>query len=180
MHLYQKITGIVAMLLLLALVISCGKDEELLKEDQLVGSWSLESQEINNIVVTLRGISLPVDEFLPEEVQTALDTVAVFPENATLTFNQDQTYIVTDPSSGGTLDGTWKLSEDGKQLTITGLDQASQLLGTHSLTFVIQNFTATDLSLLASVSDISLDQFGVSELQGATVSGEYQLALKKQ
>ena len=178
----QKITGIAAILFLSAFAMSCSDDEEVMNEDQLVGSWSLESQEIKNIIATVPGVPLPlpVSQFLPEEYQEVLDTLGIFPKNAILTFEQDKKYTVSDPSTGdNALTGTWVLSEDGEQLTITGLDQVSQLLNTNSLVFAIQNFTASNLSLLASVSDISLTQFNISELEGATVSGEYQLDLKK-
>ena len=185
MHLYQKITGIAATLFLLVLVVSCSDDEEVVKEDQLVGSWSLTSQEVKNIQITIEvaGVpaTVPIDGFLNDEQQEILDTLDILPEDVVLTFAEDQTYTGSSASAGSAaLAGTWTLSEDGKQLTITGLDQAAQLLGTSSLTFEVQNFTDTDLSLLASVSDISLDQFDVDELENATISGDYQLDLKKQ
>ena len=185
MQMHQKITGIVAVLFLVALVASCGDDEEIVKEDQLIGTWSLESQQIKNIQVTIlvagTPITAPVDRFLNEEQRGLLDTLDILPEDAILTFQEDQTYTGSSASTGSSaLAGTWTLSEDGKQLTLTGLEQARQLLGTNALTFEVQSFTESDLSLLASVSDISLDQFNVPELQGATISGDYQLELKKQ
>lgn len=123
---------------------------------------------------------MPVDGLLPEEQREILDTIAIFPETATLTFAEDQTYTVSDPSLNNDLEGTWSLNREAGELTITGLDQASQFLGTNSLTFNILDFTASDLSLLTAVPEISLDGIpGAEELEGTTVSAEYQLDLTK-
>lgn len=188
MQLYQKITAKVAMLFLLVFAVSCSDDDEVVQEDQLVGTWSLESQEIQNIEVTIVALGTPItvpiddnalDEFLDDEQRALLDTIAILPEDVLLTFEEDRTYAGNSASAGGsTLTGTWSLSDNGEQLTLTGLEQAQQLLGTSSLTFEVENFTATTISLIASVSDISLDQFDIDEIE--SVSGEYRLDLRKQ
>ena len=183
MHIRQNI-NIIAMLLLVALTISCSDDEEVVQEDQLIGTWSIASQEIQNIQLTVlvagTPISTPIDEFLPQEQREILDTLDILPEDAILTFEEDRTYTGSSASAGSTvLAGSWTFSQEGEQLTLTGLEQAQQLLGTSSLTFEVQDFTTSNLSLVASVSDISLDQFNIAELEGATVSGEYRIDLRK-
>ena len=184
MNMYRRITGIATTLFLTVLVVvSCSEDEEVLKEDQLIGSWALESQEIKNVVATVQGISLPLDDV--PQVREVLDTIAVFPEDAVLTFAEDQTYTVVASSvNGNALEGTWSLSDNGETITITGLDDAAQLLGSNSLTFVIQSFTDTNLSLLATIPEITLpegiDIPNVPNLGTISLSGDYQLDLKKQ
>ena len=183
MNMYQKITGMAAMLFLSAFIVSCSDDEELLKEDQLIGSWELESQEIKNVKANVLGGAIPLDNV--PQVREVLDTIAIFPEDAMLTFKEDRTYTVVASSvSGNALEGTWSLSDDGETLTITGLDQASQLLGSNSLAFAIQNFTESDLSLLATIPEITLpegiDIPNVPNLGTISLSGDYQLDLKKQ
>ena len=180
---YQKITGIVAMLFVVTCMVSCGDDEEVLKEDQLTGNWSLESQEIRNVTANAQGFSFPLDDV--PEVRNLLDTIAIFPENATITFNENKSYVVTDPSiSDNALQGTWSLDETGETLTINGLDDASQFLGSNSLSFTIQEFTDTNLSLLASIPDITLpddiDIPNVPNIGTISLSADYQLDLKKQ
>lgn len=182
MQMYQKITRIVPMLLLFAFIISCGEDEEVAREDQLVGDWSLESQEVKNVTANAQGLSLKLDDV--PQVRESLDSIEIFPENATLTFEEDKTYAVVAPSvSGNALQGTWMLSEDGETLTITGLDQAAQFLGTNTLSFTIQSFTESSLSLLASVPDIAIpdgiDIPNIPNLGSVTLSGDYELSLKK-
>ena len=188
MYIYQKTIGTLAVLFVLACMASCSDDEEqVTRQEQVVGTWSLSSQKVTNIeVTTVVGgipITLPVSDipFISEEQKEILDTLKVLPEDVVFVFEADQTYTANSASAGSSaLTGDWSLSDDGQQLTLTGLDQASQVLGTNSLTFTIQSFTGSAMSLLASVNDISLDQFGVSELQGASISGDYQLDLEKQ
>ena len=185
MQIFIKVATAIIAALMLTLITSCSDDEEPVQEDLLIGDWSLASQEIKNVKATFTVQGLPVtlsgDEI--PEVRELLDTIAIFPESATLSFAEDLTYVISDPSSSETLDGTWVLDEDARTLTMTGLDEASQFLGTNSLVFNILTFTESELSLLASVPDISLDGLssipGAESLDGATVSGDYQLDLRK-
>ena len=140
MHLYQKSTRFAVILLFAVFVAACSDDDEVVQEDQLVGTWELESQEIQNIQVTIVAlgtpVTVPVDDdllnnVLDDEQRAVIDSLTILPEDVLLTFKEDRTYVGNSASAGNSaLTGTWSLSENGEQLTLTGLEQAQQLLGT--------------------------------------------------
>lgn len=179
MNMYQRITRIAAMLFLFAFVASCSDDEEEAREELIIGTWLLESQEVTNIKA--EGLPLDLSTFLTDDNQ---EDLAILPENATITFNQDRTYSIDDPSQTGLLTGSWELSGNGDIITLGGLEAAEALLGTNTLPFTIQSINTSDLSLLASVSGIDISNFDIPNLPSSVAntkfSGDYQLDLKKQ
>lgn len=180
MQTYWKITQKVAALLLLAFVAACGEDEEEPREPLIIGTWSLESQELTNIEANIAGGALDITNQVPEEYRN----LTIFPEDATITFNEDGTYVADTPDGDGVLTGSWELSDDEEIITISGLDEAEALLGSNSLPFTIREIDASNFSLLASVSDIRLpddvDIEGLPAGLGAvSFSGDYQLDLRK-
>ena len=180
MQMYLKSVKIIAFLSLFVFVASCSDDEEESREPLIIGTWSLESQELTNIRADISGFSQDITDQLPEEYRD----LEIFPEDATITFNEDRTYVVDTPDEDNVLDGSWELSDDEEVITITGLDQAEALLGSTTLPFVIQDISATNLSLLASVSDIRIpDDIDVSgipfDVSAVSFSGDYQLDLQK-
>lgn len=169
----------------LSTLVACGDEDEPMREESVVGEWSLASQDIRNIAASTLGLTIPINNTTAPGVEEIIDTIAVFPEDATINFAEDQTYVISDPSLSETLEGTWSLDEGATELTLTGLDQASQFLGTNALTFSIQTFTESQLSLSTSVPNISFDGVDLSQipgseiLEGATISADYQLDLQK-
>lgn len=182
MQSYWKIAQRIAALALLTFVAACSEDEEAPREPLIIGTWSLESQELTNIIandVPLLG-SQDITQAVPEEYRN----LAIFPEDATITFNEDRTYVADTPDGDAALTGTWELSDDEQVITISGLDAAEAILGSTSLPFTIQDIDATNLSLLASVSGIripdDIDIEGLpADLGNVSFSGDYRLDLQK-
>ncbi len=162
---------------------SCSDDDETAaQEDLLIGEWSLADQELSNIVVSgsIAGIPIsgPVDNFLSDEQKSILDTIAIFPNDGTLTFSEDQTYALSSPSLDQPLEGTWALN--GNTLTMNGIAQVSQFLDSNALDFTVLSLSESRLSMSTSVPDISLADLPVpDQVRNATVSADYQLDLQK-
>ncbi len=154
-------------------MVSCGDDEEDIdREPLIIGTWTLESQEISSI--TANGIT--VDPSSPL-LGGLLDTLAILPENSEITFNQDHTYSAKAPQQTTDLAGTWTLSGDQSTITLSGIEAAEALLGSSSLDFVIQSISSTNFSMVTSVSEINIPN--IPAIGTANVSGDYQLILKK-
>ena len=170
----RKILGPIVALLFLTLAISCGEDEEVDREPLIIGTWTLESQNVANIQANVGGVPLTIP---PEFISEFVDSLAIIPENSEITFNQDRTYTVKAPQQTTDASGTWSLSEDQNTITITGLAGAEALLGSSSLAFVIQRLSATDFSMLTSVPEITIPN--VPNFGSVKASGDYQLSLEK-
>lgn len=157
----------------IAFMVSCGDDEEDIdREPLIIGTWTLESQNITNAVVN--GISVDISQSPFKEL---VGDIAIIPESSEITFNQDRTYTVNAPQQTSDFSGTWELSDDQSTITLSGLEDAEALLGSNSLVFVILSINDTDFSMNTTSSEITIPN--VPNLGTVKASGDYQLNLEK-
>jgi hypothetical protein len=176
MNLTHNFFRLIGAFCLLALVTSCGEDEEIVdREPLIIGVWTLESQDITNVSASASGIgNIPIPESI---VNSFVDTLTIIPENSEFTFNQDRTYRVRTPQQNSDFSGTWALSDDQNTITLSGLEAAEALLGSNSLVFVILSISDTNFSVNTSSSEITLPN--LPTVGTVTGSGDYQLNLVK-
>ena len=175
MNVSLKFLVLLVVTLPLAFMVSCGDDEEDVdREPLIIGTWTLESQQISNVQANIGGSPIGIPQNL---IQGFVDTLKIIPENSEITFNQDRTYSIKAPQQTNDLAGTWELSDDQNTITLSGLEAAEALLGSSSLAFVIQSISSTDFSMLTSVPEITLPD--IPTLGTVIASGDYQLILKK-
>lgn len=147
---------------------ACGDDEEVSRREMLVGTWTIQSKELTDYTVNVSSLTVnkgdnlpsPLDEYV-EQFEAYLDTIAneIFPPNTTITFNGDNTYILTNQAS--TDPENWTLSTNEEQLTLD-LNAAD----IQSLRFDIQQLTNSSLQVLLTLdeTDIDLQEMGGDDL----------------
>ncbi len=136
MKTYKKFAGLL-LFLLPVLFLSCNEDDEPTPEELLIGTWTLSDQDIE---IFINGELVPA--VLLEQFGVDTDTLQAFPDNTTVEFKSDKSYIVTAPDEGEG-SGTWVLSSDGKQLTIDAADS-------DPLIFQVETLTSTNANIVYS------------------------------
>lgn len=102
---------------------SCDKDEEVVQEADLVASWAIESSSVDvmfgeltieQYVSDVLGFSGMAATIAAEEMENGFDEEIT----GTIVMNEDHTYV---SNIGDDVEetGTWALSTDGKELTLT-------------------------------------------------------------
>lgn len=177
---------------LLALVFifqACSDDDnnEVSREDLLTDTWEIQSKELTDYTITVNynGVSLPITKATadaltePQEVvafinqfETTLEELAdeFFPDNTTITFNEDNTYVIANDQASSTPE-TWSLNSDEQELTIdinnTEIDR---------LVFEIQELTDNSLRVFLTIDESDFD-LELEEVERFTI--EYTFSFTK-
>jgi hypothetical protein len=152
---------------------SCGDDEEVVdREPLIIGTWTLESQQISN--ATANGITVDVTKSPFKEL---VGDLAIIPDGSEITFDQNRSYTVRPPQQSSGFTGTWELSDDQTTITLAGLEGAEDLLGSSSLVFVILGISETDFNINTTSSEITIPN--VPNFGTVNASGDYTLNLGK-
>lgn len=162
---------LLSLVTLLFLASSCESDDKEATEADLIGTWIIDESEVE---VEIEGLSLL--QFLittlmisEEEAQAMIDefTSEIGDINGTITFNEDNTYTLTDEDYSE--DGTWELSEDGTELQITedgemttfnieSLSSTSMVFSWEEEEYVDMNGDGTDETLITLVFELWLSK----------------------
>lgn len=141
---------------------SCSEDEEIVQPADLVGAWAVESTSVEVMVGEQTMTQYITEELelsgVEAELMAELMTVAFEEELAgTIELNDDNTYI---SSIGDDTEetGTWALSTDGKQLTLT------PEIGDDVITLDVVSANGNTLTLaLAEEMEEDLNEDGTAE-----------------
>ena len=173
---------------------ACGDDDEITRQDLLTGTWVIESAELSDYTVTLNvGIPLTItkenassfgEEFGPliESFEQSLSALAseLFPSGTTISFNDDNTYILTSPGDAGSINNTWSLSADEQEITVLLDDDDVADDSLDRLVFNISELSNDSLMLMLSIGD---DQLQLETGDDVTVEDftiEYTFSFNKQ
>lgn len=102
---------------------ACQEDEEIPRQDLLIGTWMLEDQSIEQVTVSSgeNQLTFSEEEFIQflaiSGEDTDVESLRLFDENSTFTFSEDRTYVVEDTDGTATIAGDWSLSESETKLT---------------------------------------------------------------
>lgn len=166
-----KNAGYFILFLLPFFLLACNKDETgLSREELLTGRWKLQSQEITSIIY--RGQDVPVS-FIERLLGRSLPQ-KVFADSTVITFDEDNSYTISEPASNKTFPGNWSLNDDADILNLT--------LDTEALNFpssgdqavaTIEELTENRLTLLLIVEDIEF-------MDGNKYGGKIRLNFNKE
>lgn len=162
---------------------ACGDDDEVSREDLLIGTWTIQSNELTDYSITISGFTLTkesiqsspfADEAAEFEEDLAVIAEDLFPPNTTITFNEDNTYVVTNQTSSAPDD--WALSSNEQELT---LDIDSDDI--QNLVFDIEELSNTELQVVLTLddTDIDLEAMGGEELGVDDFTIEYTFSFTK-
>lgn len=164
--------SLAVLLLLTSTFMSCNNDDDDPKaSNDLIGTWTVESSSIEMIIG-----DKSITEFLMEMLSISQAEAELFADlyledygdfDGTITFKDDNTYVAD--FGDGVDTGTWKLSADGKTLT---LDQ-----GTADETDV-QVITLSSVKLEIEISESSMEDIDDDGIDDE-VSVNISLTLKK-
>ncbi len=160
-------------------------DQEMSREEVLLGTWTIQSSALTDYSITASGLTLTKDnvagspfEAMAKEFEESLAVLAdsIFPPNTVITFNDDNTYLLTNPSSSDPYQDVWALSSDEQNLTIDlDNDDVSNLI------FDIKELTASKLGVVLTLdeNDINLAEDGGDELPVDDFTIEYTFDFTK-
>lgn len=163
---------------------ACNDDENNTpsREELLVGTWSIQSNELTDYSFTLSQFPVTITKDnvqdypelaqYAEELENNLELLAeeLFPPNTTITFSEDNTYILTNDQTTTAPQG-WSLSSDEQELTLNIEDDEID-----RLVFDIQELSNNSLDVLLILDESDLD-LGVEEVQSYTI--EYTFSFTK-
>lgn len=146
---------------------ACGDDDEVTREDLLTGTWVIETAELSDYTITISSIELTRENIqsnplFAAEAQTfeeSLSTLSdqLFPSGTTITFSDDNTYLLANPNTSENISDSWALSANEQQITVqlgdddVGDDSLDQLV------FDITELSDNSLTLLLSIGEDDLD-----------------------
>lgn len=146
---------------------ACSDDDELSREDLLNGTWLIQSAALSDYTVTINGQELSREEILAspflssvaqdveEELEDFLDEL--FPTGTTITFSDDNTYLLANPNTSENMTNTWTLSTDEQEVAVQLGDDSVLDDSLDELVFNISELSETSLDLLLNVGEDDLD-----------------------
>jgi hypothetical protein len=167
-------------LALMFLFQGCNDDDgEVSRREILIGAWTIETNELSDYTITVSGFTFTKDnvqgspfEAEAQELEENLELLAdeIFPPNTTITFSEDNTYILTN-AQNSTAPESWSLSSNEQELTLNiDDDEIDRLI------FDIQELTNNSLHVLLILDENDLD-LGVEEIDSYTI--EYTFRFTK-
>lgn len=140
-------------------ILGCSKSKDEVKPDTaslLVRKWSFTDLSVKTDAKTYL---IPSDE-----------GTSFFGEDNTVTFNADNTYSTLE--DGKTVKGTWKLSDDGRTLSVTDADKVTTPL-------VVNAISSSTLDLATNSVDMTKANPSMEEQMIAFMAGMLLYAIDK-
>ncbi|WP_277487184.1 hypothetical protein [Catalinimonas alkaloidigena] len=162
---------------------ACSEDDEVSREDLLTGTWTIQTSELTDYSITISGFTLTKETIQntpfagdAAEFEESLKMIAddLFPPNTTITFNDDNTYVVTNQTSSAP--DNWALSANEQELTIDIENDDIQ-----SLVFTIEELSSSALQIVLTLDEtaVDLEAMGGEELEVDDFTIEYTFSFTK-
>lgn len=170
---------------------ACNNDDEVTRKDLLTGTWVIESAALSDYSITISSITLtretiqnnPLFADDADDFEALLEQLSdeLFPTGTTITFNEDNSYILANSGSAANIQDTWALSTDEQSITVQLGDDDITDDALDQLVFNITEITNTSLTLMLTIGedelelgldgdDLTIDEFNI----------EYEFRFNKQ
>jgi len=170
---------------------SCGNDDEVTRQDLLTGTWEIQSAALSDYSITISSITLtretirdnPFFADSADDFEDILDELSdeLFPSGTSITFNEDNTYILANSGSSANVQDTWTLSSDEQSIVVQLGDDDLTDDSIDELVFTISELTSNTLTVILTIGEDDLE-LGIEDddLSIDDFSVEYEFRFNKQ